>query len=375
MQPSKQCLQEHVAVRLKDCIVLAAAYTTRGLEKLNVAEIWIYNLWTDQWKAHTTQEKLPSTYGCCAVPVEADAYIFGGFHTLWKLTWIKADSFELTAHQTEDCTKIASPRLFPCGWEHGKKLWIFGGLGHSPTSYLNDYGDFVNCTVNLWFNNQLLSYDPFIQSWKNVACFGNIPSPRWGSSTAAINDKVCLYGGVASSGRKDDLYELNMLSLSWTQVQANMPRPPAMKSFSLSPITTSQFVLHGSLSSAEVKSTWIFDVNSHTWKQHGISEGHCLDHHTGITGLHNDVVITGEHKRVTDENTRSVSSVQLAPKSLQQLAIRMICENRSTLPWNILPPKLRNKIWLAFINHLSAHCEHRTRSVSGWLFISKHRTM
>ena len=382
MQPSKQCLEHHVAVRLKDCIVLVATYT-QAPEQLDVIEIWTYNLWTEKWKAHTIQKLQQAHRVCnagwyCAVAVEADAYIFGGLSgtdTLSKLTRNKDHFFELTAIQTENRKKMASPRGFACGWEHGKKLWIFGGLGLSPTSYLNDHGDFVMYKFPFRFNNQLLSYDPFIQTWKNVACFGDVPSPRWCSSTAAINDKVWLYGGVASSGHEDDLYELNMLSLSWTQVQANMPRPPALGCFSLRPITANQLALHGSQSSAEKKSTWIFYVNSHTWKQHHVSEGHCLNHHTGITGLYNDVVIIGKHAMVTDQNTISISSVQLAPKSLQQLAIRMIYENRSTLPWNILPPKLRNKMWFAFMHRLNAHWEHRARSVRGWLFISEDITM
>ena len=353
MQPSKQCLRHHVAVRMKDCIVLIASYTTEFPEELDMQEIWTCNLWTDQWKAHAIphQEKMPETRGCCAVAVEADVYIFGGLNgpqMLWKLTWNTiTDSFELTAVQIKKHTKVASPRAFPCGWEYRRKMWIFGGFGPSPTlqsqSYLNDYGDFVNSVVNLGYNNQLLSFDPFTQTWKNVVCFGDVPSPRADPSTAIINDKVWLYGGLMLSGRKDDLYELNMASLSWTQLQTNMPRPPAMKSFSLTPVTPNHLVLHGSTD--ELKSTWILNVNSYKWKQHPVSHGRLLEYHTGITGLHSNAVILGGNAVEPDERTyRSLPSVQLEPKSLQQLAVRMIYENRAALPLNTLPSKLIRKM-------------------------------
>ena len=84
-----------------------------------------------------------------------------------------------------------------------------------------------------------------------------------------------------------------------------------------------------------IKTSWIFDIQSHQWKQHPKAD-HNKWYHTCITGLNSSVIILG------GENT--IFGVTLEPKSLQQQAIQMINKHRSELPWLNLPNKLREKL-------------------------------
>ena len=367
--PSRWCLRHHAAARLKDCIVIVSCYRPE-CEKEDVLQVWTYNLWTEEWKqnalitrskqnalTHLNGDQLPQ--GLCMVALGSSVYIHGGrlqrfAGIVWKLTGCSNDCFALDEICIEDYAMVPSPRLEHCGWEHGKKLWIFGGHGKSPVDYLNDYGDFV---VDIAFsndtfgkNNQLFCYDPSIQMWKNVECFGDIPSPRSHASTAIIKDMVWLYGGKGQRYVcKDDLYELNMTSHLWTQIHTDMPRPEAFNASSFTIITASQLVL----TSYSERLSWIFDVDSYVWKQPAVLDAvHSCYNQSSTTGLNSDiVVIRGKTCEPSCQQVHHsyVHFVMLEPKSLQQLAMKTIHQNRSTLPWRTLPSQLIRKLegWTA----------------------------
>ena len=167
-----------------------------------------------------------------------------------------------------------------------------------------------------------------------MICSGSIPSPRISATAAVINDKVWLCGGKGDF----DLYELNMHSLSWTQIETGMPRPLSGHFHrSLTPIQDSHLVVHGDV---DENSTWILDVESHTWRTH-LKQGFRY-FHSGITGLNGDVITLGG--LTSDTTYKPLVNVRLWPKSLQQLAMRIVYGNRTDLPLKSLPPKLLRKM-------------------------------
>ena len=213
--PNEDFLEEHLAFRMKDNIVLVSSDDKmiralrllcdgKKVEKM-VQRIWVYNLWTEQWNGYKMPEgkKHPSARGQCCVAIEPHAYFFGGmcinnptyedtllpfdkpnYTHLWKLT-LSNDSFEWTAIEIENHTKKPLPRTDHCGWEYGQCMWIFGGcialglvryidLQQSQPNYLNQHGDI---TV-YGDNNQLLCFDPSTKGWQNVKSSGAVPSPR-----------------------------------------------------------------------------------------------------------------------------------------------------------------------------------------------------
>ena len=369
MQPSQECLHNHVAARVKDCIVLFSTFSNKG----NLShEIWTYNLWSDHWKKFTLPKgkQFPAeTTGKGGVAIESDVYMLDGRSysgILWKLTRRPDCRFEWSTI-VKGCSEKPSPRLC-CGcWEYEQRVWMFGGIGTESSGYLNDQGKILG--EGFFLNNQLLCYYPSIQIWINPQCFGDIPCPRYSAAVACINDKVWLFGGIkyVRSGLLylerscDDLYELDMKSLVWTQIETGKPKPsgpfPYMPYSSMAPMQTltpirlNQLVLHSncikalqSTSRSEV-STWILDLQTHTWRKHPVSDVECTNGHTGITGLNSEVLIIGGHVRNTYSNN-PISSVVLepSPKKLQQLSTKTIYRCREELPWNDLAQTLIRRI-------------------------------
>ena len=217
--------------------------------------IWIYNLWTERWRKYSiqNQEELPEVkLGQSGVVIGTDVYIFGG-HDLWKLT--ANAPFVFSMIHVEDKTKVPSPRFQHCAWEHGEKMWVFGGFGQSAEGYLNDHGDFIDVIWQGAFgNNQLLSYDPSTNTWTDVKCSGEVPSPQMRCSAAKMQDTVWLYGRIVSFSH--DLYKLNMCSFAWTKIETTMPRPIYNQDDSLISISASQLLLCGGLPRKDFKTSW-----------------------------------------------------------------------------------------------------------------------
>ena len=257
-----------------------------------------------------------------------------GLPTLWKLTRNTDGSFDWNIISMEN-HETPSPRHHHCGWEYGDKMWIFGGCGDAPVGY-GTFGP----------SNELFTYDPSKQTWTNVECFGVIPSPRESPSAAVIRDRAWLFGGFTTLGWENELHELNMNLCAWTHIYTFVPASPGFRTSFLAPPTTNQLMLHGYSDDEEGGFTWILDVNkSYQWRQYPAGDDeHCFCQEyssTGISGLNNDVIIIGGH---TDSRSdKPVSSVMLEPKSLQQMAMIIIQQNKTNLPWKSLPHALRRR--------------------------------
>ena len=154
----------HVAVCLDDNIMICGG---RGQfnEPLSNHVIWMYNLYTQQWKKNVIPEcKLapPGTASACTVAVGENVYMFGGVHLsmksddndllkvehtgssgLWKLKRTSKRCFIWDQTERNNDIKEPSPRWYHTGCEYGGKLWIFSGYSLSPVGYLNNHGEFI----------------------------------------------------------------------------------------------------------------------------------------------------------------------------------------------------------------------------------------
>ena len=207
-------------------------------------------------------------------------------------------------------------------------------------------------------NNQLLCFDPLSENWKNPQTFGTVPKPRADHGTAAIADKVWLYGGCDYTyDTYDELFRLDMTSLTWTEIQIQQFKPPCRHTCSLSAVTEHHLVLHGGLSGLTecLDDTWILDLQSLSWKEHSAGSDHPRSHHTGTVGVSSSTLIIGgcepdnilwDDEDDEDEGEgetiyhNDVFSVRLEPKSLQHLAMLTVYNHRNMLPWKRLPKKL-----------------------------------
>ena len=348
---------KHIAIGLNHSIMVIGGFidVPSFLSKACPPNInmYLYNLYTEKWRFQNISGKsTPSNLkGACGVSIGKDIFTFGGEEdTLQRLSEESNGHFVWSKITVKHRKHSPSPRYSHSGWEYEGKLWIFGGRGPSPVNYLNDYGDFINR-----YNNQLLHFNPSAttdnEKWTNVKSTGTVPSPRCGQATTALGDNVWMYGGASDqSTASNDLYELNMRSLTWTHIQTGQIKPHY--SFcSLNATTDCRIVLHGAPSHftdthPSFNDTWVLDLTTKTWQAYTSRMGQWRQLHTGSQGIHNSIVIIGGgyftqfHRFIAHRHSKCVFKVMLEPKSLKQLAIQIIHKHQHSLPWRLLPKKL-----------------------------------
>ena len=340
----------HVAVRLSNCIfVFGGDFRDEKKGPLSLSTIWMYNLYTEQWKKHVIPDRNlapPPSRNSCAVAVGSDIYMFGGFlfreqqstNSLWKLTITTTGCFIRSQIRVKNQERTPSPRSSHSGWEYAGKVWTFGGYGPSPEGYLNEHGDFQHCQHLQGRNNQLLCFDPSRQEWTDIKTSGAIPEPQARHATTVTNDKVWLYSGI-----NGDLYQLNMMSLVWTKNQTGQVKPRPRILCSLNAATESKLVLHGGLGSKS--GPWVFDVPSSTWNLQRLNRDHHRYNHKGTEGLNGYVVVIGGLSSESHKyKSYRIIRVKWEPKSLQQLSIKIIYDHRDALSWRWLPKRLVTQI-------------------------------
>ena len=347
-------LCRHSAAYLDNHIVIFGGINKND-KPLSARLIWMYNLYTEEWSKHVIPDTsaAPEPFSRAVTTViDGTIYTFGGINAkaydktneLWTLTRAELGCFTWSFIEPQCKEESPSPRSSHTGWEYAGNLWIFGGAGLSPEGYLNDHGATSAGFSNFTTNNQLLYYNPNTQKWINPQCFGAVPSPRSGHVCATLKDKVWLFGGwLHSFTFLDDIFELTMLSLTWTQIQTSRPWPQAREFCTLTTITDNHLVLHGGKDCKnQLTVIWIMNLTSHSWRQYTLGKDHARWGHTSSPGLSSNVIHVGGFKYHGDsyEVYENVFHVMLEPKCLQQLTMQKIHRHQDELPWNCLPVKL-----------------------------------
>ena len=342
----------HSAVRLNNSVIIIGGRGYKGV-MLSTRKIWVYDLNTGGWRKHVIHRRsqAPDPFEKAVVAaIDGTIYTFGGYdridvtNDLWKLSRTKSGCFTWSFIKPRCPEESPSPRGEHTGWDFNGKLYTFGGEGYAPAmGYLNDHGESV-LTIPFSKNNQLLCFDPNIQMWTNPQCFGAVPSPRSGHSSTISGEKAWLYGGQDTDVNCfDNLFELNMSSLTWNQIPTKSPRPQACILCTLTVVTESQLVLCGGSSGKKhISDTWIMDLTTHSWKRYTSANDHTRVFHTATVGLYRSVIIMGGRKCILDEykGYHPMLYVMLEPDSLQTLALHIIHKHRDELPVKFLPKKL-----------------------------------
>ncbi|MCA8914961.1 MAG: choice-of-anchor D domain-containing protein [Planctomycetes bacterium] len=105
--------------------------------------------------------------------------------------------------------------------------------------------------------------------WSTISASGTGPSVRM--YPHAIYDgqggrnRMLVYGGFAYSAYKSDLFELNLTTMTWTQL-ASLPPASAWNSM-VHDAAGERFVLYGGCGSAALGGLYTFDLTTDTWAQ------------------------------------------------------------------------------------------------------------
>ena len=292
MRPQARC--GHVAVHLnRNIVIFGGGLQTPDFRSkyYSFRVIWSYSLDTDRWDKFIVPETqyLPQRgTEACAISVGSSIYMHGGMcieysnvaenrygrvfsYSFWKLHRTSERNLTWTKITFPKEEKVPSSRIGHAGWEHQKRIWLFGGYGwmfvnnNDDNEFLCDNGIFQLVENSVGYNNQLCCFDIATQVWKTVKSSGLIPSPRFSHAIAKIKANIWLYGGKDQHTQFDDLYEFNMDTLHWTHVQtARSLCPKKLFSHSFTPITDDQILLYGGSTD---NSNWILDLPSHSWRE------------------------------------------------------------------------------------------------------------
>ena len=346
-------MHHHVAACMKNCIIWFGGYRNRYGATHSLRNIWFYNMFTEQWGKHTISDGMvpPETKYASATTIKEHVFMFGGLarqytNALWKLTVSSKQCFEWSKIKIQSPKQEPSPRFRHSAWEYMDQLWTFGGHGFPLVGInLNGHGDFNR----LGQNSQLFCFDPVSEEWRKLKTLGT-PEPRFSHASTIIRDKVWMYGGRSETQNGpdvyyDDLHQLNMVTLIWTEIETGHVKPQKCYTCSLNAITEHQLLLHGGLSSTyqSLNDTWIFDLLSLSWRQYPASRNPPRNGHTGTSSINSSVIITGglhQDSNITYHVCNDVITLRLEPKSLQQMAVWTIYQHRDVLPWKLLPYQL-----------------------------------
>ena len=385
----------HMAVRVPGQIVVFGGedvikniseqvqYITVSMFSMRV--IWVYHLEIDRW----TKTALPETHVvpppsafACAVAIGSQIYLHGGFlvrsdtaestGALWKLTSAAA-GITWSEMKFRNKKSIPSPRFLHVGWEYEEKLWIFGGVGVRLENYMfikddskegddsdddDDNNNDSDDDGKFSWNNQLACYNPNNNKWNTVLFWGTAPSPRSSHAVAKIKDNIWLYGGQTINGIHDDLYKLNMESLTWTLIESSSGLIySARTGHTFTAVSDHEIALYGGSRFTNDTSLWILDIQTLSWKEcdtlfSDCTDGYGRERHTATMGADSLIIFGGwsysswnvsEH-----EPSCNINMLQwtLAPKSLVKSAMETVYKNRSVSQqeWKTLPRHLYRQL-------------------------------
>lgn len=104
--------------------------------------------------------------------------------------------------------------------------------------------------------------------WSYPSAKGEWPSPRAAHAAALVGSDVFIFGGRHGADRMNDLWKLDMETMTWSQIQTDSSKSPEGRSWhSLTSRSSSELVLYGGLSRfrAPLCDCWIYSILNNSW--------------------------------------------------------------------------------------------------------------
>ena len=329
-------MANHVAVCCGKSLVTFGGYDYDKRMRMfphSFHDIYEYNTDSGQWKKHTIPETetVPSVKlsvvanaACYAVVVKNNIYFY--LEDVWKLSKTPQKNFTWTKVDVQGIRPCY--RTAPSYWEFDDKMWLFAGYLDSIPFRDGEYN--------------FTSFDFSSRQFSNVQSFGEIPSSRIEFEAAKLGSKVYLYGGRHDYNiRLDDLYVLDMNSLTWTQLYPAGPlQPVARGGHTFTAISDTEIMLHAGYlaDTLHANDTWILDITSLSWKECSQSEHKKRSWHSA-TNIDGSVIIIGgldcgnppnRYDWTTHSDVFHITH-ENRPKALEQLSLRAVHKHKDLL--------------------------------------------
>ncbi|XP_077328248.1 host cell factor 2 isoform X3 [Lithobates pipiens] len=217
----------HRAVAIRELMIVFGGGNEGIAEELHV-----YNTATNQWFLPAVRGDIPP--GCAAHGFVCDGtriLVFGGMVEYGRYS---NDLFELQASrwlwrklkpQTSSNGSLPCPRLGHSFSLHGNKCYLFGGLANESEDTNNNIPRYLNDFYELE-----LRPGSGVVGWNIPQTKGTSPCPRESHSAVIYSrkdnrkPKLYVFGGM-SGCRLDDLWELDIETMTWNSPEAKGVSP------------------------------------------------------------------------------------------------------------------------------------------------------
>jgi len=226
---------------------------------LNSTQGWLndllmYNIITKTWNTATILGEAPSPRDKAAVIAKGTSiYIFGGFgpqtQTSDEVDLDEEDDEEDDDEEDDDGGNVHKTQ----------KAAVFG-----------------------WFNDVIeLDLSASSPIWKIHKTTGQAPTPRAACGLAILNNQIYVFGGRDAQQRTNDLYSLNLDTLTWTKITTRGINP-SPRSFHTLTAIGSKLVVYGGLNIGDehLSDVHVFDTTVNAWLQPKININNQRAFHT-----------------------------------------------------------------------------------------------
>ncbi|XP_026278136.1 kelch domain-containing protein 2 isoform X2 [Frankliniella occidentalis] len=235
-------------------------------------ELFVYETHSEIWERKLLKGDIPPrSSGGCGVVLGDTLYIFGGVvRAEFEFDGNTNDLYALNLiTMTWSLLKPKGTPPIPCeklvGWEHGGKLYFFGGFGPIPDRHVFFQYVIDDETGSAW-NNQFFGYNPQTNNWEWPYVNGEPPSPRAAHAGDKCGHRIFISGGRLKTVRKNDLYVLDMDTMVWSgNINESAEYvPPGRSWHSFTFISSHRAVLYGGFSTYNnvLNDCWILDIPS-----------------------------------------------------------------------------------------------------------------
>lgn len=329
-------------------------------------ELAFYNTMANKWKL--TKTRISNLEGChdaTACIINRKLIITTGFQkkriinsqdfytnepstigsSLSNTTWI-LDLETLNWEQPKPSGSLPVKCNKAISWSFDNTMYIFGGYGKPPSIEYQEKSiqfDIDPMFENHGWLNQFPAYNIHNNSWEWPSYTGTPPSPRAAMAHVQIEHRIFIFGGRAKEGRLNDLYELNMTSLTWSKIMMNTPYiSPVGRSWHA--MTNAKIkdedhiILYGGLDNEQraLNDCWTINLKKKQpiWKRHSHLEQEGRLYHRIVCVQKYKIVIVGgiTNDILAGEPTKHATQTikfNLAPLSLKHIAMADIVNNIS----------------------------------------------
>ena len=226
--------------------------------------VFVYHPPDDFWRVIPATGDIPShSVHCASAVVDQLLFVFGGVNRNNEMT-NEIHSFCLSTGVFRRLPVQGlrpAPRRSLQGWSYEGQLYFFGG-GRTEAA-----GEtYLPAPASKYKQDNLLAcFDPQTHSWTAVETTGPPPSPRQDYAAAQLEDVVIIHGGDCEKGIMDSMFELNLTTRTWRQVEWKAWLGLCLCNHSLVTISPKHLLLTGGYTGSISNQVGKYDASKAQW--------------------------------------------------------------------------------------------------------------